>query len=159
MSATSYSVFTFILLKNLNNSKIKKLIRALSVGFYLFQVFFFFYFKSQKIDSVPVGVETILVIFYSILYFHQYFKFSQVSIYTDPNFYLVVGILVYLGGTFFFNILANEITTAQWDNYWYLTYIPEIIKNIIFAITIVIYHKKTNTLSKKTLNVPYLDMI
>ncbi len=60
-----------------------------------------------------------------------------------PSFYIVVGILVYIGSNFFFNLLANVITQEQNEQYWHFTYIPEIIKNIIFAVSILFINTKT----------------
>ena len=79
---------------------------------------------------------------------------------SNPNFYLVVGILIYLGATFFFNILANNVSKEQSDRYWHFTYIPEIIKNILFMLAVLIHSRfPSGNQPKKSESVPYLDMI
>ena len=106
---------------------------------------------------MPVGIETILILVYTFIYFQQYFNENRTTyIYNDPNFWIIVGILIYLGSSFFFNILANEVS----KDYWHLTFIPEIIKNVLFSLSIILYKDKLNDNNKiKSANVPYLDLI
>ncbi len=155
-----YSIFTYILWNAIKNKKFRKIILFLSLCFICFLIVFFVKAKPGRIDSIPVGVETILVFLFSFFYFKQIFNYNVTHYkYNDPNFLLVVGILLYLGSSFFFNILANNLS-EQLNEYWYLTYIPEIIKNILFAIAITNYKYilKENAKDKNT-SVPYLDMI
>lgn len=154
-----YSTFAYILWFNIDNKKFRKIILYISVCFAFFIIIFFLTTQLGRIDSIPVGVETILIFLYCFFYFYQVFKTSlNQYIYNDPNFLLVVGILLYLGTSFFFNILTNSIPDDL-NNYWYLTYIPEIIKNILFAIAIYKYSGGVNEKNRKNSNtVPYLEM-
>ncbi|MEO7393288.1 MAG: hypothetical protein ABIU11_00015, partial [Chitinophagaceae bacterium] len=134
-----YSFFAFIFWSNIKQHKVRKIILLFSILFYVFQTIHFFSSELQRIDSVPVGIETILILIYIFIYFHQYFNENRTTfIYNDAGFWIVVGILLYLGCNLFFTILANQLS----KEYWYLTYIPEIIKNILFAISIIIYKNK-----------------
>ena len=152
-----YSFFAYILWYNIKNIKLRKFILLFSIFFFCFQIIHFFVSQLQRVDSIPVGIETILILIYVFIYFHQYFNENRTTyIYNDPGFWIVVGILIYLGCNFFFTILANQLSRE----YWYLTFIPEIIKNILFAISIVLYKKKsTDNNGMKSSKVPYLDMI
>jgi hypothetical protein len=70
---------------------------------------------------------------------------------------MVGGIVFYLAGSFFFNILANNFTKEQFDKYWYYSYVFDDIKNILFVISMFLFareHRKK--LLKKT--EPYLDI-
>lgn len=158
-----YSVFAAIIWYNLKNAILRKTIFSLSVLFLVFQITYYFVSKLQKIDSVPIGVETILIFVFSFFYFQQFLKYNtSKNIYEYPSFWLVVGILIYLGSAFFFNILANDVTEQQFDNYWHFTYIPEILKNILFAMVVLGYPSYLNELpnskNKKT-EIPNLDII
>ena len=152
-----YSFFAYIFWVNIKQSNLKKIIFLFSILFFCFQIIYFFISQEQRIDSVPVGIETVLILIYIFIYFHQYFNENRTTyIYNDPGFWIVVGILIYLGCNFFFTILANQVS----KEYWYLTYIPEIIKNILFAVSIIIYkNKPSDSKAMKTSNVPFLDMI
>ncbi len=153
-----YSLFAYVFFINLKSKKLRYLIISLSLLFFAFLTVYFFTSHLGKVDSVPVGVETIFVFIFAFVYFQQYFKHNQSYIYGNPNFWIVVGILLYLGSTFFFNILINHINQQQADQYWHLTYIPEIIKNILFSMAILFYssYHKENQDTKKT--IPYLDL-
>ncbi len=152
-----YSFFAYILWYNIKNIKLRKFIVLFSILFFCFQIIHFFVSQLQRVDSIPVGIETILILIYVFIYFHQYFNENRTTyIYNDPGFWIVVGILIYLGCNFFFTILANQLSRE----YWYLTYIPEIIKNILFAISIILYKNKSNDNNgMKSSKVPFLDMI
>lgn len=98
---------------------------------------------------------------YIFIFFYQYFKNSNVPIFTNYSFWVVTGILIYLGSTFFFNILADEIAPEQIESIWDLTFFGDIIKNILIAVAIIIYVKypPRETPNQKSSSVPYLDMV
>lgn len=158
-----YLFFAYIFYYSIENKKLRRIIIAFSLFFTLFQFFFYFYFSLQKIDSVSIGLETIILFFFAVLYFQQYFKNNLTNnIYEYSSFWLVVGILIYLGSSFFFNILANHVTDQQFTEYWYLTFIPEIIKNILFGFVILAYPNRLISPRKPKPNsadIPNLDMI
>ena len=64
--------------------------------------------------------------------------------------------MLYLGGCFFFYILGNHIPAEQIDSYWYFTYIVEIAKNILFAVSIIVFAKNEKEKIPNQ-NLPYLD--
>lgn len=158
-----YSFFTWIILYNLRSEKIKKSIKVLSLFFYTFLVAYFIISKSQRMDSIPIGVETILIFLYSFIYFQQFLKYNiSKNIYEYPSFWLVAGLILYLGSSFFFNILANHVTSEQIENYWHFTYIPEILKNLLFTMVLLgfpSYNNEYNSKQFKSNDIPNLDMI
>lgn len=156
-----FSFFTFIFWRVIENRRVRNIIAISSLIFITFHILYFLSSAEQKIDSVPIGIETIFLFFFAFLYLQQYFKKSlSKNIYEYSSFWLVAGIIIYLGSSFFFNILANHVTQAQFDNYWHYTYIPEIFKNILFALVIFGYFFKTeNSANLKSKDIPNLDMI
>jgi len=156
-----YSFFALLLFLNIQNRKYKKIIILLSFLFAVFQVIYLLTVHIGRLDTVPIGIETILLFIYIFILFYENFKNPRVNyLYGNHSFWIAVGILIYLGGSFFFNILVNHITKEQLSKYLYLTYFPEIIKNVLFAIAIVIYIRKPiKNLSNQQSSVPYLDMI
>ena len=71
-----------------------------------------------------------------------------------------MGILIYLGGSFFFYILFNELSREQVVTFGNMTFVAEILKNFLFGFALIIYAKNpTNNNNIKHSNVPYLDMI
>ncbi len=156
-----YSMFFYIFWISIKKRKYRKWLIFLSIGFYTFLIVFFLKAKLGRIDAVPVGVETILIFLFSLFYFHEtYIDTRNQYVYDRPDFLLVAGILLYLGSSFFFNILANHVTQEQSDKYWHLTYIPEIIKNILFAVAVFKYSKFIQKeKNKESASVPFLDVI
>jgi len=68
--------------------------------------------------------------------------------------------MIYLGGSFFFNILANHLDPKQLSEYWNLTFLADIFKNIFIAIAIFVYAvNPKDTTKKQSSSIPYLDMI
>ncbi|HEY6502556.1 MAG TPA: hypothetical protein VIZ28_01155 [Chitinophagaceae bacterium] len=156
-----YSTFAYILWKFIDNKKFRTLIVVCSIAFTSFLIFFFSTIRLiRTVDSVPIGVETILIFLYIFYFFYQYFKNTTISILNDHSFWLVTGILAYLGSTFFFNILADNINRVEFERYWYLTYLGDIIKNILSAVAVILYAKNPDVRKdQKPSSVPYLDMI
>jgi hypothetical protein len=111
------------------------------------------------LDSISIGIETILIFVSIILFFYDHSQSNKAGyIYNHPVFWLSVGLLLYLGGTFFINILVNYMSKDEYENYWHLTYFAEIIKNILFAISILIPSHQYKLSSLNSSNLPYLDM-
>ncbi|MFI5133665.1 MAG: hypothetical protein ACHQEB_04980 [Chitinophagales bacterium] len=152
-----YFVFAFLLWSNIQSKRLRIIIILLSGFFVAFQIIYYLIATKWRLDTLPIGVETILIFIYIFFFFFQYFKITQSEyVYNEPCFWVATGIMLYLGGTFFFYILANHIPKAERDQYWYLTYIVETMKNILFAVAVFIYSRKPNENKKKIL--PYLDL-
>jgi len=156
-----YSVFSFILWNGISKKYFRKFILILSVLFILFQVINFIYTsKEASLDSIPVGVETILIFIFIFFFFYEHFNDTTTEyIYHNYCFWISMGILIYLGGSFFFNILISHLDKAEQHKYYYYTYIGEILKNVLFAIAIIMYARKSGTKISQHSSVPYLDMI
>jgi len=85
---------------------------------------------------------------------------NSTYIYDNAYFWLVTGILIYVGFTFFFNILANSLHKDFINKYFIYSYFGDILKNILFAIAVFYFAKQKNSKpTNESLNVPYLDMI
>lgn len=154
-----YTSFTLLFFTKINNRFFKILILLFSVFFICFQIFHYYAIKLKLLDSLPIGVETILLFTYIIFYFYEQFKLPNGDyIYKNHIFWIAFGILIYLGGSFFFYILANY-ASMKVMKYWDLTYIGDILKNVLFLISLLVLKKnvpKKNSVPKKS--IPYLDM-
>lgn len=129
--------------------------------FFLFQITYVLSGKVKRLDTVPIGIETILMLTYIIYFFFQFSKRIETTyIYNHYAFWFAVGILVYLGGSFFFFILINHLTEEQVNTFGNLTFLAEILKNILFIIGVIMYARNQKNLKNQNQNsVPYLDMI
>lgn len=156
-----YSFFATFIALSIRNKKFRWVIFIFSLLFLCFQVIYYLTAEFKRLDSIPIGIETILIFIYVAYYFYHFFKVrTDRYIYHEPSFWMVFGILIYLGCTFFFNILVNHIDQKQFSNYWHFTYIPDILKNLLLSVYIILFIK---TMKKEPGNsnskLPYLDMI
>ena len=155
-----YSFFTSLFYLNLSNKRYKRIILILSSLFATFQVIHLFFFQNYRMDSVPIGVESILIFIYIFFFFLENLNNTkQEFIYNHHCFWISVGLLVYLGGSFFINILADTLSNEEVVKYWFLNYIADIFKTLLFSISLILVSKKKNALSSRSQNIPYLDLI
>jgi len=141
--------------------RIRIYIAILSAMFVIFLIFFYASVKMARVDSVPIGIESILLMTYIVFYFFNEFKtITNENVYDRPTFWIAIGVFIYIGATFFLNILGNSLAKEDFNKYYYYSYFGDILKNIFFAIAIIFFAKsgpkeKKNIITK----VPYLDMI
>lgn len=154
-----YSFFTYLLFQSITLKKFKIIILLFSVLFIGFLIYDYSSSERRQLDSIPIGIETILIFIYISFFFYQNFRnTNEEFIYTQPSFWLSIGMLIYLGGTFFFNILVNYLDEAQIENYWFLTYIADLIKNLLFCVSIIVYARTPHKEKSLHKSVPYLDL-
>ena len=139
----------------------RNLIIVISVCFFVFQIVYSLTRQKSGLDSVPIGIETIVLLFYIIYFFYQFSKdLSTAYIYNHYAFWISVGVLIYLGGSFFFFILFDHLSKDQIAAFGDLTYITEMIKNILFSVAIITYFRYPFEKVKQSKDsIPYLDMI
>lgn len=155
-----YAVFTLLFLVNFRQKKVRRRIFIISALFFVFLFLYILTRKVKGIDTIPIGVETILLLIYIIYFFYEFSKDTRnFYIYNHYCFWIAVGILIYLGGSFFFFILFDQLSDDQINAFGNMTYVAEIIKNLLFTLSIFIYHRYSleNSKEKKS-SLPYLDM-
>ena len=145
-----YLSFSFILYHIIGGKKIRRLMIISLIFFTIFMTIHLLFTTDKRIDSIPIGVETILILVFIYYYFFNSFQDDDNNkLYKDPGFWFVIGMLVYLGSTFFFNILANNVDTEFMKKYWHFTFLGDILKNIIFSIGILAYSKQIGKSKEK----------
>jgi len=155
-----YGFFTLLFWVNFKQKKVRRPIIIASGLFLISLIFFALRRKVKGLDSIPIGIETILILTYIIYFFYEFSKdSSSFYIYNHYCFWIAVGVLIYLGGSFFFFILFEQLSSDQKRSFGNITYMAEIIKNLLFALSIFIYHRYSlENAKRKTSSLPYLDM-
>lgn len=155
-----YTFFSYLIWIQVS-TLLRRVISVLSIAFWCVQLTYLIFATTQKLDSVPVGIETILIFLYAFIYFYHHFKNNlDYPIYDHYSFWLVIGMILYLGGAFFFNILVNHVPKDQTNKIQNLTIVPEVVKNLLFVFALFSYKPIGDTKSnKKQSQVPNLDMI
>lgn len=143
-----FLLFTSALFLFIGNKKFKKLILALSICFTIFIIIYNATAKLRGIDSIPIGIETILILIFSFYYLYEQMQDTEnLFIYTRYPFWIVLGMMLYLSGSFFIYIYTSQLVYDKTvAHYWMFTNIFSILKNIFFTIAILINayqpHKK-----------------
>lgn len=93
--------------------------------------------------------------------YYFYFQFKHISdqnIYDSFSFWIVLGILVYIGLTFFFNILSNSLDPMLIAKYYQYSFLGDILKNILFTIAVIFLAQNSSKVKQHTPSYPFLDM-
>lgn len=151
-----FAYFFYLILKK---KSLKRLVAIASVLLALTSLVYYFYNyyyaytvlrRTIHLDSVPIAIETIAIFLFSFFYFFEQINDTEnLFIYNKPSFWSVLGILLYLAGSFFVYISANSISIQQLQQYWVITNISSFLKNVFFVIAILL--TVNQTLKKKTL--------
>lgn len=154
-----YSFFAFFLWTNLQNVKSKIILLSLSMFFGIFIIISTLSFKITRLDSISIGIESIIVLTFSIfLLFEMLNSLKDTFIYDDHRFWIIMGIVLYLAGSFFIYIFDETLSSNQRNAFWFLTWIFYIIKALFFSIGIIILLRKYKAPSNHSKTIPYLDM-
>jgi hypothetical protein len=144
-----YLLFACLLYGLLHSQKIKAIIKIASISFLVFISIYYLSVRLKSLDSVPIGIETVLILGYSFLFFYEQMQIeSQILIYNRFSFWIVSGIMIYLGGSFFIYVFANQVDNETKHTFWAFQNVFSIIKNILFTLSLYIYYKKS-ALNKK----------
>lgn len=96
-------------------------------------------------DSIPVSTESILIFIYSIFFFYNELSKPQVLfIYNTPEFWIILGMLIYLSGSFFIFSFADKISNEDVETFWSLTLIFNALKNLFFSVGFTIKDTRKN---------------
>jgi len=154
-----YLFFTGIFWLVIKSRIVRIIIVILSVAFSIFQIVYFLMAKFKRIDSIPIGIESILVLIYIFYFFYELLREPKGRhLWENYSFWFAIGILIYLSGSFFMNILANVMDRQEIDSYWFFTYIADIIKNLFLVIGLIVMSRQTPNQERVKKNLPYLDM-
>jgi len=129
-----------------------------TVLFFIFEIIYVLNARLQRLDSVPIGIETILIFIFVFCFFYDFSRtVKDTYIYNHYCFWLSVGILIYLGGSFFYYILVNDLDEKDVEKFGELTYVAELVKNLLFVVAMFVYKKYTlRKIHPK--KIPNLDM-
>jgi hypothetical protein len=84
---------------------------------------------------------------------------SILLVYNDFRFWIVLGMVLYLAGSFFIYILSDQMERNEFIEYLIFTFVFYTLKNIFFAMGIFVHATKEPKPIKHTKNeIPYLDI-
>jgi len=147
-----FTIVEFVLISTyfcllFTSRKVKVAIPVVALLFVSFCVFDLLTSKSSYFDSIPVGLEAILILSYCIFYlFEQMKKADSIFLYSSPDFWIVVSLLIYFAGTFFVFIYAQKYygNESFFNNYQVINSTFLILKNILLVIAFFMRTKAEN---------------
>jgi len=130
-----YSLLTLFFYRSIQDPRIKYILIFGSLAFLAVVVTNFMHGSSSNFDSLAASVEAILIIIYSIIFLYGQIKNPSILfVYYTKKFWVVVAFLIYFASTLFLFLYAATFTNQEHKNYWYINFIFDIIKNILFCI-------------------------
>ncbi len=117
----------------------------IAIAFVVFNALYLHFTVHPKITdflSIPVGVETIIIIVYSYYYLYERTNdTSTLYIYSTFDFWIVIGMVISLSCSFFVYLFVGSIPLDEQQRWWDITNVFGIIKNILFTVAIIINSK------------------
>src|ERR1700681_2876037 len=90
---------------------LRKCILAASSVILLSLVVIFIRSDKKNFDSFSASLESITFIIFCLLYFYEQInRQDQYFIYSSPNFFVVLGIMIYMSATLFLFVMANNFS-------------------------------------------------
>ncbi|HUC83420.1 MAG TPA: hypothetical protein VMR70_21085 [Flavisolibacter sp.] len=135
---------------HIKNKKARKVLLYTGICFTVFYISFSALASNKdSIDSIQIGIETIIVLLFSYYYLYERMNDTNtLFIYNTYPFWVVIGMVLYLSGSFFVYIFTNFLSADELKKYWIITNIFSILKSILFTVAILIHAKPTrNTLN------------
>lgn len=139
-----YSAFAAFIYFNIKRARFKKIILYTSIIFIVFSSVYDIVTNFQFVDSIPIGIETLLILLFSFYYlYEQANDTSSLFIYSKYQFWVVIGMLIYLAGSFFIYIFASQLSENLLRQYWNLTNVFYTLMNLFFVIAIIIFNRNS----------------
>jgi hypothetical protein len=115
------------------------------VAIILFNIIYPFFSDNTKlVDSIPIGVETIIILVFSYYYLYERTNdTTTLYIYSTFPFWVVIGMVIYLSGSFFVYLFSSTLSSKELHKYWGLTNIMGFLKNVFFTIAVIVNSKPT----------------
>ena len=154
-TVVEYTLFSLFFYYLSDNKRFKSVLLIISILFYALAITNFLVLgKYKNFDSVPATAEAFLIILYCIYYFFDQLNKPQITfIYLTFQFWITIGIFIYVAGTFFLFVQYSILSENERTSFWIITLISNILKNILFSISFIIPSKPSD--SNKKMEKPY----
>ena len=132
-----YSIITFFILQLIESILFKRLIKIGSVIFIAISILDIYTSSFTSFDSLPSGIESILVLSYCLFFVYEKMTSSDFSF--NGTIWITIGFILFFSGTFFLFILSqNNFKDSSFIlTYGYIVAIFNIIKNLFITIGVV----------------------
>lgn len=152
-----FLTYSLLIFWSLHKKVLKKIILIIIPLFLIFSIYQYLTDTQYVIDSLSITVEYLILICFSLFYFYEQLATPQEKfVYTSFRFWIILGILIYSTGTFFFFLQSDKLTDAQWEDWSLINYFCTILKIIFFSVAILMKKDNSDNIYKEN---PLLDDI
>jgi hypothetical protein len=138
-TVVEYLLFAIFIYCILSNILYKRTLFTCSVLFVAFCLINIFFQPKFRFDSLQTSIEILILLIFCILFlFEQINKPETLFIYASYKFWVITGILIYLASTLFLYGFAASLPTEVREQFWFISHISNILRNIFFTIAIII---------------------
>lgn len=134
-----FSFFCLFYIYAIPKPKVKRMVIVIWILFSAFCIIDFFFINLMNdFDSVATGIESILIIILCIYYLAvQIWGSNSLTLYSTTDFWIIITFLIYLSGTFFLYIMAENMIKDDYAfrvQYIIINSSFNIIKNILLSV-------------------------
>ena len=148
-TVAEFSFFCCFYFYILPHNLIRRSVFYIWLVFFLFATTDFFLINNMDaFDSIAAGVESILIILMCIYYlFIQIRGANNSLIYSTTNFWIIITFLIYMAGTFFLYIMAENMLQNRAFQIQYLVINAafNILKNVLFSVSMLMKSAHVST--------------
>ena len=132
-----YTIITFFIFQLIESYIFKRLIKTGTFIFIIVSILDIYTSSFTSFDSLPSGLESILVLSYCLFFVYEKMSSSDFSF--NGTIWITIGFILFFSGTFFLFILSqNNFKDSSFIlTYGYIVAIFNIIKNLFITIGII----------------------
>ena len=126
-----------------SNNIIKKWLPIITCIFITSAFIDHFFVLSKSFTS---GIQAVLILSMCIYYFFDQLKNPKFFlIYNNFNFWIIISFLIYVAGTFFLYIMAENIVPSKsfWRSYVIINFSFNLLKNILLSVAMLMREEKS----------------
>lgn len=154
-----YIAFAVFIWYNITKKMFKLLLVVLSIAFALFLIIYTTISEVKLLDSVSIGIESIIILIFCFYSLYELTNEPKLTVfYSDFRFWILLGMIIYLAGSFFVYIFAEQLKPEEWVKYRFLTWVFYSIKAVLFTIGTYVYSRQKRLENSKQKHIPYLDL-
>ena len=151
-TVVEFTIFSYFFYRYLNG-KMKYVPALGGLLFYLIAFANLFFRKSDTFDSMAASLEAILLIIYCILFLYELIKDPSIMfVYYNKKFWFVIALLLYFSSTLFLFLYAATFTKQEHKNYWAINNLFEILKHLLFSVSLLMKKNNAKYSSFESLN-------
>lgn len=150
-TVVEYSCLAITLNGFIKNRVYKKILKIASIAFYIVAILNFYINitstqeATQKFDIIPIASSAIIFLSFCILALFEEMQHPVIGfIYNTYKFWIILGIMIYFAGTFFFFLYFTTMGRGDKDFFWNINWISIILKNIFFSIAFLMPNEDPN---------------